>query len=57
MFAKFKALIDSSPFVIFFAVWTGVYLAQILKGEISLAKGGSVADWIIGALIFALVFF
>jgi hypothetical protein len=26
-------ILDSTPFRIFFAVWTGIYLVQIIKGE------------------------
>lgn len=31
--AKVEALLDSTPFLIFFAIWTGVYLVQIVKKD------------------------
>lgn len=33
MLTAIKALLDSKPFLIIFAVWTGVYLVQVAKGE------------------------
>jgi hypothetical protein len=28
-----KKVLDSTPFRIFFAVWTGLYLLQVIRGE------------------------
>lgn len=30
---KATAILDSPPFLIFFAVWTGIYLVQVAKKE------------------------
>lgn len=27
------SILDSTPFAIFFAAWTGIYLVQVLKGK------------------------
>jgi len=53
MFAAVTKVLDSVPFRIFFAVWTGVYLVQVIKGE----EGGPDVDelwWIIAAFAIAL---
>jgi hypothetical protein len=33
MIATITKILDSTPFRIFFAVWTGVYLVQVIKKE------------------------
>jgi hypothetical protein len=46
-----KQVLDSAPFRIFFAAWTGVYLIQVVKGE----EGAPVNEisWIVIAAAFA----
>lgn len=55
MLTKIVAIFDSVPFRVFFAVWTGVYLVQVVKGE----SGGPDVDelwWIIAAFGVAIFF-
>ena len=47
-----EKILDSTPFKIFFAVWTGVYLIQVLKGEEG-APAVSEVYWIVLAMAFA----
>lgn len=47
-------VLDSLPFRVFFAIWTGVYLVQVLKGQ-----DGAIADelwWIVIGLAVAIFF-
>lgn len=49
------AVLDSTAFKIFFAVWTGIYLVQVIKKE----TGGpdvSELSWIIWSFAVALFF-
>lgn len=53
MFDLVKKILDSAPFRIFFAAWTGVYLVQVIKEE----TGGPDVDeiyWILIAFAVAL---
>jgi hypothetical protein len=47
-------ILDSTAFRIFFAVWTGIYLVQIIKGE----EGAPTDEffWIIGGFALAVFF-
>lgn len=54
MLAKIEAILDSAPFQIGFAIWTGIYLIQIYKGQITL-KNGSIWTWIVGAMVVGLI--
>jgi hypothetical protein len=47
-----ESVIDSAPFKIFFAVWTGIYLVQVFKGEEG-APAVSEVYWIFLAMAFA----
>lgn len=51
----FEEIIDSEPVVIVFAVWTGVYLWQVVNGE----EGTSVNQflWIIAGFGLGILFF
>lgn len=52
MLKKIIQLLDSPPVVVFFAAWTGYYLAQIFyKGTSPLREGW----WIIAGLLVGLV--
>jgi hypothetical protein len=51
-----EGIIDSTPFKIFFAVWTGIYLVQVFKGEEG-APPVSEVYWIFLAMAFAIFLF
>jgi hypothetical protein len=52
MLKKITDLLDSRGFQIFFAIWTGVYLVQIIKRESS-APGLSEVWWVVAAFAVA----
>jgi hypothetical protein len=54
MLKTIEAILDSEFFQIVFAVWTGIYLVQVIKGESGAPSTGELT-WII--LAFALGIF
>jgi hypothetical protein len=51
-----ESVLDSTPFLIFFAVWTGVYLAQIVKKEQGAPGPVSELSWVGVAFLVAIFF-
>lgn len=50
--SQITKILDSKPVAIFFAIWTGLYLAQVWKGQ---AGARSDLWWIVGATLLGLV--
>lgn len=54
MFKKIVNVLDSTPFLIFFALWTGVYLFQVLQKQTS--SPVNEVGWIVLGFIAGVVF-
>jgi hypothetical protein len=53
MISTFENILDSTPFKIFFAVWTGVYLVQVLRRTSAISVSSEIL-WIGIAFVVAL---
>lgn len=49
MLNQIEAILDSTAFKVFFAIWTGIYLVQIIKAEAG-APDTSELWWIMAAM-------
>lgn len=54
MIKQFTAVLDSTPVKIFFAVWTGIYLVQILRKSPGIGVSNEVM-WVAIAFVGALI--